>query len=200
MFEVRSAIHVRTGQRASVEAVDAWLAQHGVETVAFDDPYDACVHLLRQYEQIPDLALIGTDWLAEDEANIIAYVRQTWSRAVVVVYGATQETPRFDVLPLTRTCRGEAALRRILAEPPADLVRRMYAQVAPLRLAPSPPAVARAVAADAPAGRLPNKEGPDKTPRTSPERLGLNLSATEPPRCILTAEELAALLDPAEEQ
>jgi hypothetical protein len=128
---VRSAIHVRTGTRASTDAIDAWLSQHQVAVVPFDDVYAACAHLLKNFAQIPDLVFVGTDWLSRDELGIVPYVRQTWSRTGIVVYGEAAETPPFDWLPLVLMCRGKAALDAVLAAPPASVVRRLDEQLRP---------------------------------------------------------------------
>jgi hypothetical protein len=145
---VRSAIHVRTGPSARVEALDAWLARHQVEVTPFDDVYAACVHLLKHYEHIPDLVFVGADWLSRDELSIVSYVRQTWSRSGIIVYSDHPETPLFDFLPFVLTCRGDAAIRELLAATPADLVRRLGEQLRPLVLAPPPPGAVAARSAE----------------------------------------------------
>lgn len=141
MVEVRSAIHIRTGQCAIVEALDAWLARHRAEVIAFADVYEACVHLIKDCEQIPDLALIGADWLADDEFDIVAYIRQTWPRTAVVVYGGAREAPLVDLLPMMLTCRTEVALQQLLAGTPTDLVRRMWKDAAGPDAPPNPRAI-----------------------------------------------------------
>jgi hypothetical protein len=135
--DVRSAIHVRTGQRASAEAIDAWLTAQRIEIIPFDDVYAACVHLLQRYEDIPDLAFVGTDWLGSDELQIVSYIRETWPRTGVVVYGHTADAPRCDFLSQTLACRGGAALRELLAATPADVARRLREQLRPLVLTPA---------------------------------------------------------------
>jgi hypothetical protein len=135
---VRSAIHVRTGPRTSAAAIDTWLTQHQVEIIPFDEVYTACVHVLQHYERIPDLVFVGRDWLAGDELNIVSYVRQTWPRSGIIVYGDTGETPLCDLLPLVLTCRGPAAVHDLLAATPAELVRRLGEQLRPLVLGPAP--------------------------------------------------------------
>jgi hypothetical protein len=158
---VHSAIHVRTGQRTLVEAIDAWLTQHRVEVTPLDDVYAACVHLLKCYEHIPDLVFVGADWLSRDELSIVSYVRQTWSRSGIVVYGDNSEIPLFDFLPLVLTCRGGAATRALLGGTPADLVRRFGQQLPPLVLAPAPPdeAVARSGEVPRPRSTLVEQSG-----------------------------------------
>ncbi len=131
MFAVRRAVHIRTGQRAAAEALDGWLAQHAVEVVGLPDVYDGCVYLLRNYATVPDLVLIGVDWLAEDEFALVRYVRETWPRAGVVIYGSSAATPSFDWAAWTYTCRSDAALREMIAEPPAALLQRLAASAAP---------------------------------------------------------------------
>jgi len=127
--EARRAIHVRTGQQGTVRAVEAWLARSRIETVCYDDVYAACVHLVQRCEDVPDLVLIGGDWLSADEFRIVSYVRQTWPPAGIVVYGAAADLPLFDFLPLTQTCRGETALARLLEGTPADTLRRLRGQL-----------------------------------------------------------------------
>lgn len=145
MFAVRRAIHICTGQRAAAEALDAWLAQHKVEVVGLPDVYDGCVYLLKNYESVPDLVFIGADWLAEDEFAIVRYVRETWPRAAVVVYGSSAATPSFDWAPWTHTCRTEAALRKLVGQPPAALLQQLADQAAPARTLPTGPGVLGAV-------------------------------------------------------
>lgn len=126
VLEVRSAIHVRTGECAVVEALDGWLARHHVETTALADAYEACVHLITQYEHIPDLALIGADWLADEEFNIVAYIRQTWPHTGIVVYGRARELPLAGLLPMMLTCQTEAALKELLAGTPAEVLQHLW--------------------------------------------------------------------------
>ena len=159
MVEVRSAIHIRTGQRAAAESLDAWLAQHQVESVPFGDVYEACVHLLQNYAHVPDLVLVGADWLSDDELNIVRYVRQTWSGAAIVVYGSAPDTPRVDILPLVLTCHGERGLRTLLSGTPAELVRRLAESVAPLEPLPAVPPSRPVAAAPRPI-QPPNAAGP----------------------------------------
>jgi len=212
VFEVRSAIHIRTGQRADVQAVDDWLAHHAVEVVGLGDVYEACVHLLKNYEQIPELALIGVDWLAAGDLNIVAYVRQTWSRTGIVVYGDGAEMPRLDLLPLSLACRGAVALRKLLTETPADLSRRLSADIAPVSIvaeprtprAPHIPAGANVFPAPRPAARESPELADDRAAGASPDKAseesGLRLADSAPPRAILTSEELSALLDSSDER
>jgi hypothetical protein len=196
-----------------VDAIDAWLTDHEVEAFACADVYEACVHLLREYENVPDLVLMGADWLAEDELGIVRYVRETWPQAVMVLYGAAAPAG-LDLLPLTLTCRTDAGLQELLAKPPAQVVRQLRARATPRSPAAPLPAVAAAPAGpsvvEPPRLRplkneppLPPGSAPTSRPAASPADPdlsaslggGLKLTAADPPRSILTAEELAALLD-----
>jgi hypothetical protein len=192
VFTVSSAIHIRTGQRALADTLDQWLARHDVTTRGFDDVYAACVHLLQQYEQIPDLALVGTDWLAPDELSIIAYVRQTWPRTGVVVYGGQRETPRIDLWPLTRAVQGEAGLQKLTGRTPSEIFTELCAEM--------PPLATRGGESETPA--RPTRE----VVAASGEREARELEAPRPsvpaapPRAILTPEELAVLLEPRDDR
>ncbi len=220
--DICSAIHICTGQRATGRAVEAWLAEYGVETVRFDDVYEACAYLLKHYDRVPDLVLVGIDWLAPSEFNIVPYIRQTWPRVGMVVYGATTNAPLFDALPYVLTCSSAAALRSILGRSPNDLAGRLYGQhtaAVPVVVgaAHAQPAVvphapaAPTTPAPLPATRTVEREG---TAAATPviEREAAREETAEaaaqrpvtksqmdipqaPPRAILTAEELSALLD-----
>ncbi len=136
MAEVRRAVHLRTGPRASVETIDAWLREHGLEVAAFDDAYASCAYLLTCYEQIPDLVFVGSDWLSGDELAIVSYVRQTWPRAGIIIYGDS-EMPASELVPLVLSCRGRTELGALLAAGPDELVRRLNDQLRPLVLGPA---------------------------------------------------------------
>ena len=175
--EIRTALHLRTGLCARVAAVDTWLAQHKVRVTTYDDVYIACVHLLQHGADMPDVVAVGADWLTPDEFHIVPYIRQTWPHTVILVYGGECEQPGFDALPLTRTYAREDGLRTMLAEPPGEHVRRLRAHL-PLFRAPPLPRAPVAPPAEAARSSLPGRDG-----------------EAPPPRAILTAEELAALLD-----
>lgn len=204
VHQTRTAIHLCTGQHADAQALNAWLERHGVEVIGFDDVYRACVHLLRRYERIPDLALVGTDWLMDDEINIVAFLRQTWPRVAVILYGGTHESPLVELLPLTRTCRGAAGLSELTSRSPDELLRELTADAGP---PPSRPLVEWRDSAESDRGgeqrgmragdraAAPRIEASEIGERSEEPRAALKLSNTESPRSILTAEELAALLD-----
>ena len=93
MSLVRSALHLRTGETTAAEAISSWLRQYRVGGTDFSDAFEACVYLLEQSEQAPDLAFVGTDWLTPDEFPIIRYIHETWPGAGVIVYGDGGELP-----------------------------------------------------------------------------------------------------------
>jgi hypothetical protein len=134
--EVRRAVHLRTGPRASAEMIDAWFREHAVEVAAFDEVYACCAHLLTHYEQIPDLVFLSSDWLSGDELAIVPYCRQTWPRCGLVIYG-DNEMPPGELVPLVLTCRGRQPLETLLAAGPDELARRFSAQLRPLVLGPA---------------------------------------------------------------
>jgi hypothetical protein len=134
--DVRRAVHLRTGPRAAVETIDAWLRAHRMEVVAFDDVYSCGAHLLIGYEQIPDLVFVGSDWLSADERSIVSYVRQTWPQCGIILYG-DQELPASELVPLVLDCRGRMELETLLAAGPDELLRRLSAQLRPLVLGPA---------------------------------------------------------------
>lgn len=207
MLGVRRAIHIRTGQRAAVDAIDAWLARHDVDVVRVDDVYGACAHLLRHYERIPDLALLGADWLSEEELSIVAYLRHTWPRVGVVVYGAARSTPMLDMMPMTHSCRVENDLARLVAESPDALVQRLRARAASLappsgpatRAAPDHTAELRAPAVAPAAARVAPREAVERHEIAPGARGAAGPAPVVPPRATLTAEELSALLDADDE-
>jgi len=178
--DVRNAIHVRTGPAALTAKIDEWLARHGVATRAFDDPYAACAHLLLHFDAVPDLALVAVDTLRPDELELVGFIRQTWPRTGIVVYGELAGAGLADGLPRAMSCRSSAALQQLLAESPAAALRRLSASDPPI----GPGALSAAV--------VPKPE----TPRASDGRAsGAADGEGADPRAVLTAEELAALLD-----
>ncbi len=204
MSSVRKAIHIRTGQRRAADALDDWLDSHNVALVPLNDVYEAAVLLLHKYDDIPDVALVGAEWLASDEFNIITYLRQTWPQVGIVVYGGTSGTPLFDMLPMTCTCRSDAELQRIMADTPAALLARLRG--AADGAAPVPTslshrdATAPTIETDKPAARdaaPPTDRVPGAPTGATPHREDVPVDA--PPRAVLTPDELAALLERQEQ-
>jgi len=191
VYDVRSAIHVRTGPAALTAEVDQWLTRHGVANRAFDDAYAACAHLLLHFDQVPDLALVAVDALRPDELELVGFIRQTWPRAGIIVYGELAGAGLADGLSRTMSCRSPAALQRLLAESPSDVLRRLSAGDPPAEQGvlprPVPAGGARGPTADVPMPGL---------PRAADGTAARAAGGENPdPRAVLTAEELAALLD-----
>jgi hypothetical protein len=118
-----TALHIRTGDPGAGEAIDAWLTASGFDALNCADAYEACVHLLRRAEQVPELIFIGVDWLAPDEHEILRYARETWPAVGMVIYGAPQP-PSAARLPLSRCCGSRAELAALLAESAGTLIDR----------------------------------------------------------------------------
>ncbi len=205
MTLVRQALHIRTGQRATVEALDAWLADHAVAVVPVADVYAACVHLLQRYDQVPELVLLGADWLSASELGILRYVRETWPRAAIIVYGAARDWSACELAPLTMVCQGAPELQRLIAQTPAEVVRRIHGEPVPLAASnASGPAAVSAVVAPCPdrpvavAGETGLLDY--SAPAESGALEGAPAAGGAAPRALLTAEELAALLDRSDER
>ncbi len=191
MYDVRSAIHVRTGPAALTVAVDEWLTGHGVASRAFDDAYAACAHLLLDFDLVPDLALVAVDALRPDELELVGFIRQTWPRTGIIVYGELAGAGLADGWPRTMSCRSPAALRQLLAEPPTDALRRLLVGDPPTERSVLPRPVP-AGGAQAPAAGVPMSGMPRAADGPAARAAG---GANPDSRAVLTAEELAALLD-----
>ena len=212
MSGVRRAIHIRTGPPTTADAVDRWLRADNVEVVGLSDAYAACVHLLRQYENVADLALIGTDWLDTQEIRIVHYIRQTWPRIGVVMYG-TGLNPTAESTPLTRVCSNDAALRKLLTQSPTAVLDALTreAQVAfgEVFRVTGKRRDLNGARAEAPKTAPPRPASPRKLVKRTvepesesrsdaPGRLFMDMP--DPSPAMLTAEELAALLDASDEK
>lgn len=205
MYAVRKAIHIRTGQRARADMVDEWLTDHDVEIVALADVYEACVYLLKHYDQVPDLALVGADWLSASEFAIVRYIRETWPPVGVVVYGGSPDAPAYDFSPLVLTCRSDQALEGLWRRTPTDVLCRLAGEAMP-RTVPRPRPEPPHTPASRPTSNMdappPLRTGPTGRSADEPDGLTPREPAQEaavPPRAVLTAEELAALLEGRDE-
>lgn len=189
MKQVRRAIHIRTGQRADVDAVEEWLAAHHVDLLPCSDAYDACVRMATDAHDAPELALLGIDWLAPDDLAVVTYLRRTWPHIAVVVYGGdSASAAQFELDPATRTCRVQGTLMRLLRLAPDELLARFAmspASVGQPRRVPVTPAAP------------PTPTRPVTTASAPPLETAARRSAPEAitPRATLSREELAALLD-----
>jgi hypothetical protein len=177
LARVPSALHVRTGDPGAAELIDAWCRTHGVDAHVCGDAYDACVHLLKRADHVPDVVFIGVDWLAPDEHEIICYARETWPAVGLVLYGGAPANPAATPPALVCASRGE--LSALLSEAPAALAAR-FEQLTEL---PTP----RRDSAAAPLDPAENGLGPS--------RPGAKAAEADALRGVLTREELSALLD-----
>lgn len=195
----QSALHIRTAEPGLADLVDAWLTTHRVRCTCCADVYEACVHLIKHSQDVPDIAFVGSDWLAADDFLILRYLRETWPSVAIVVYGTRDGATTCADEPLCRVCRSRRALLCLLEHPPALLLRR-------LRSAPGEPRSTDAAAVQ-PGGtreamrgekgdRPPAEPQPSEAPQggqagSESERAPLEGA----PRTILTDEELSALLN-----
>ncbi|HMQ15959.1 MAG TPA: hypothetical protein PKC49_08300 [Phycisphaerae bacterium] len=192
----RQAVVVRTGQREQSDHICRVLRDAGVNPVECLDALEACLHLLRNPQPSPEAVFIGVDWLTREDQALAGYVRQTWPGVLIVLHGEGCDAVPAAGRP-TILCRTTAELARTLASAPEGLAvigreqlgggaQRLSAghatrgpaidMAAPVECDPS----ARPAAADAATHAAVAVGPPDP---------GL-----EPPRTILTQDELDALL------
>lgn len=162
---VRSAVHLRAGDTVAADDIDRWLRAYGVEATVFGDAFDACVFLLEHAEHVPDLILVGTDWLPADERQILDYLADTWPGAGFLLYGNGGMPISMPANSAAFVCRGQAALRAMLDESPDALWGKLHT--------------------DAEAGFV--AAAGASTP------IGKHVAGA--PRAMLTKDELSALLD-----
>jgi len=198
----RDAIVIRTGQRAESDLVCARLSAAGVKVIECADAIDACVHILRFPDPAPHVVFIGTEWLSREDYALMGYLRQTWPGVLVVLHGEGYDTIPLDRSGPTAVCPTLADLKQLLSgglDEMVEAARREASGVVRLRGAP------RAVnipqdAEGARVGSAVKDDGPEQSvadsrrirstvPREKPVAVGPN-----PPRTILTEEELDALL------
>jgi hypothetical protein len=195
---MRSAIHICVGDRVAENAVNEWLHSGGARVAELGDVYSAGAHLIRHRDDPPAVCVVGANWLRPDELIILAYIRRTWPRTPLVVYGLPvgEQLPRDAGRAVV--CRSPVELQALLSEPLESLL-----SAAPAR------------------DELEDEEEPE-TPRRNGERrpvagepadvtgvyVARSVAASAPPRelvaaaatqCeiddpLLTREELAALL------
>jgi hypothetical protein len=121
-----AAVHLCTGNQGTDEAIRAWLERHGVEVVACADAFEACTVALTQPDRKPDLALIGTDWLAPEELAIIGYWRETWPGLTVILYGSAEGTAGLPTQPSTHVCRSAEELQHLLEDSPDNVLKQTH--------------------------------------------------------------------------
>lgn len=223
-----TAVHLCTGDESAVDRINAWLEEHGVGVTRCADAYEACVLALKSAAQCPALTFVGTDWLAPDDAVILNYLRETWPGTGMILYGNGAEGRVGDSSALTLSCRARGELQRILESSPERLLTRLrgehVSRGVDVPVLPAPPescSVPELKAVQEPehepepepngAHRVraavepspvepPTEPEPRPEPALAPaaELLRPPPQPFDPPRAILTREELAALLDESE--
>ncbi len=121
------AAHLQTGEPAAMTEVDQWLRNHGVRTVNWPDAFAACTHLLIHANEVPDLVLIGLEWLPTDEVDIARYIRETWPGVGMVLYGAATEKTVLDSDARMIRCSTIEALQEVLRRRPDALQEELSA-------------------------------------------------------------------------
>ncbi len=114
-------MHLRTSQDADAQAVERWLSQHDLHSNVCRDAFELCARALRQPEIMPDLVLVGLDWLSPDDLAVCDHVSDTWPAAVVVGYTHGERVPDHLSPPPHVRC---FPLPQLLRLKPADLLRR----------------------------------------------------------------------------
>lgn len=169
-----TVLHLATADHASTAQVDAWLQRYSTSVSRCSDVFDACLNLIRSPEHVPDLVLLGADYLLTDELNIFDYLRETWPSAIVVVYGDAERCARLTAGRDTDVYTPPRAALDLAQSPAALLEQARQAlrggESARLKVRPTEVAV-------------------DPTPQANGIRLRSGESSA-----ILTREELAALL------
>lgn len=127
MDHVGVAMHLRTSQDADAQSVERWLSQHQLHSHTCRDAFELCTRALRQPEQIPDLVLIGLDWLAPEDAAVCSHVADTWPAAVIIGYTHGERVPEHLSAPAAVRC---FPLPQLLRLKPADLLRHTTREAA----------------------------------------------------------------------
>ena len=184
-----------------------WLEQHHLETVSCRDPFEACVYALTRPDACPDLILLGGDWLAPEEHVIVDYLRETWPGAAIILYGLGFSPNECKTRPGVSLFDTQAAVNRLLAEPPGAIIHALRETRPPARALPVTVELVKEMPPPEPVKLEIPRPAPQPAPRTkSAEMLGAELFAKPAPdapkpiaptttHAILTQEELTALLE-----
>lgn len=154
MSSMALALHLCTGDRALGQAADAALAEHAWHVVRFENVYHAAVHFCRQRQPAPRLVLIGLDWLAADEREIVRRARECWPETIIATYGVRE--PAAGDARASAHCRAAREMTLLIdgIEPGAARVAAVtsipsaFAAKAPLRDGGNAPLPQGDVAAD----------------------------------------------------
>ncbi len=119
---MRSAIHICVGDRTAEDAVNDWLQEGGATVVDLGDAYAATTYLIRHRDQPPCICAVGAHWLRTDEMVLLTYIRRTWPRTPLVVYGLPPGERLPDDAGHAIVCRSPAELQSLLSEPLESLL------------------------------------------------------------------------------
>ncbi|MFN0137937.1 MAG: hypothetical protein ACKVS9_17680 [Phycisphaerae bacterium] len=86
-LHLRSAFHIRTGDRRLADSADEWLRSRGFDRTNVDDVYDACTQLIAGSMVAPAVVLVGLDHVHADELAILDYLRKLYPDATMFAYG-----------------------------------------------------------------------------------------------------------------
>ncbi len=125
-----SALHIVGGDASSAQRIDRWLGDNGVAVERCGDVYRACVRLLRGPALVPELVVIGIDWLSPAQREICGYVRETWPASVQLRYGHEAAPQRPDALPLSYYCRVPDGLATLVAARPDQWIAAIRSRAA----------------------------------------------------------------------
>lgn len=118
----RAILHLSTAERSASADVSAWAEACGdAEVMVCGDAFDACVQALQPSASY-DLIFVGTDRLAVDEFVVVRYLRESFPKAVLILYGQDAGLVEYSVMPLTAVYRSRAALGELLARGGVDSV------------------------------------------------------------------------------
>ncbi|MBW7903959.1 MAG: hypothetical protein LC135_14580 [Phycisphaerae bacterium] len=192
----RQAVVVRTGQREQSDHICRVLRDAGITPVECLDALEACLHLLRNPQPTPEAVFIGVDWLTREDHVLVGYVRQTWPSVLIVLHGEGGDAVPAPGRPAI-LCRTAAELGQTLASVPEGLaaIGREQFGGAAQRLSGGHARRGPAIDVAAPVERDPPARGTaaaaavQAVAAVEPPGRG-----PEPPRTILTQEELDALL------
>lgn len=200
---------MRSADRASDTAIETWLERHGVEVAPCADAFEACTFALTRRQPVPDLVVVGFDWLAVDERRVVEHLHEAWPTAVVVVHGNLHAIADFRGGSSMLVLRRPGDLQRMLAESPDALLERVgnagqSDPPSPRAWRPNPELADVSSGSETPSPADANPlDGHDKEPlaaavpppcaglRSPDDSAEIRLTA---PHTILTREELAALL------
>ncbi|MCA9243547.1 MAG: hypothetical protein KDA32_06310 [Phycisphaerales bacterium] len=120
-MRIHSAVLARTGEFSSNTSLAKWLRRSGIDLIEVPDAVSLCAAACTRLEA-PDLAVIGSDWIQQNERQVVDYVRQAWPDAIILVHGRDADA---YCGRSTMTIDSPAKLQRLLATAP-DIILTEY--------------------------------------------------------------------------